>query len=541
MKNTVKKITLCFFAWFLFATSVAFGQDNSNPLAFLQQKCPRLTELYRDELGKYPVHYIFAIDVSGTMVKYQEDLVPALSAFFDALPDGDRVTVIPFGTEALDLMDYSGRIDPEVRKSLKSNINTLYNNPNYPQNMKQCTDIGKAMALVSKKINLTSEYKANVVMILTDFRNDDGKEHKPSQSQLEKMDEDFAAAIQNVYTRCVALDLATAADKAKPGYCLPELKEKVFYSGTTGLEIVALTNPGPVIRQWFEELKHEIMVMKMRAIIDDENRLAPATLKTEVDIDGNVHAHISWTPSRLYPNIKIDSTYVMDNNFYFINDTSLFQVTCDTVLDLDLGKIKNKSLFFHHLKDSLALGLDLPTDYDDELAWLKMKKPLPNTTELVDKNIFTFFLPFWLTLTLTILLLIYIIQVIKAIARNNSEQFIGTVDILNGKGKSLGPTIDVKAKASQTVQIGSAGNLGCDVSGAQWTIKLEKVKPSPFLVWKRPAFEWSAKEGVIRFGNKKRGLISRYNKKNTRKRVEVECLPNNSDVISHYVTITIKK
>jgi len=533
MKKSLRKIALFFMVWTLFATSV-FAQDSSNPLAFLQQKCPKLTELYRDELGKYPVHYIFAIDVSGTMDKYQADLVPALSAFFDALPDGDRVTVIPFGTEAMDLMDFSGRIDQDVRRSLKSNINMLYKNPNFPANMKQCTNVEKAVSLISKKINLTSEYKANVVMILTDFRNDDGKEHKLSESQLAKMDEDFAAAAQNVFTRCVALDLATAADKAKPGYCLNQLKEKVFYSGTSELEIVALTNPGPVIRQWFEELKREIMVMKMRAVIDDENRLAPANLKTEIDIDGNVLAHISWTPSKLYPKIKIDSTFVMDKNFYFKNDTTQYQVTLDTVLDLELGKIKNKKMFFHHLKDSLALGLDLPTDYDNELAWLKMKKPLPDTTEFVDKTIFTFFLPFWLCCVILAIILIYIIMVIMAIKRNISETFKGTVDLSDNNGRPIGDTANVRVNS---FSIGSAGTGDCAVSSAKWNIAVKKKTYSPLRIFKRPCFEWKRTEGYAKFKKKQSGLLSRYG--NGKKVVNIEC-GSDMDHITHTVTIKLK-
>ncbi len=130
----------------------------------------------------------------------------------------------------------------------------------------------------------------------------------------------------------------------------------------------------------------------------------------------------------------------------------------------------------------------------------------------------------------------------KAIARNSKERFVGTVDILEGKrGRPIGPTIDVKAKSSQTLLIGDGGNCGCDISGANWTIKVEKKTSSPFLVWKRPAFEWSAKAGLIRNGkNKKRGLLGRYKKNNMRRKADLECLSGDSENISHYVSIKIK-
>lgn len=311
-------------------------------LSFLKQRCPKLTEMYQEELGRYHSQYIFAIDVSGTMNKYKNDVQPALQEFFAALPDGDKVTVIPFGTQAADLMDLSGKIDAQVRRSLVSNIDKLYDNPNYEKNMKQCTDIEKACQLISKKVNLSTDYKNNVIIILTDFRNDDGVEKKLSMDQLERMDQDFAAASQGMYTRVVALDLATVADKQKPGYCLNQLKESVFYATSNGMEIVSLTNPGPQIQQWFTELKREIMVEKMRAIIDNENRIAPARLKTKINIDGDVDAHITWTPTKLYPMMKIGKTTVSNGNFVFVDDTTLWQNTTDTVLDLELGQIKHE-------------------------------------------------------------------------------------------------------------------------------------------------------------------------------------------------------
>ena len=41
-----------------------------------------------------------------------------------------------------------------------------------------------------------------------------------------------------------------------------------------------MTNPGQMIGQWFEQLKREIMVTKLRAVIDLENRAEPIVLKT---------------------------------------------------------------------------------------------------------------------------------------------------------------------------------------------------------------------------------------------------------------------
>ena len=111
MMRTIKVIII---AILMVIPILGYAQQNSSassPLAYLEKTFPKLTNLYREELSKYPAHYIFAIDVSGTMNQYEDMVVNSIVPFFSALPDGDRVDIIPFGTEALSPMSYSGIID----------------------------------------------------------------------------------------------------------------------------------------------------------------------------------------------------------------------------------------------------------------------------------------------------------------------------------------------------------------------------------------------------------------------------------------------
>lgn len=193
----------------------------ANSLAYLEQTFPKLTNLYREELKKYPAHYIFAIDVSGTMNQYEEMVVNSIIPFFNALPNGDRVDVIPFGTEALpNLISYSGVIDNQIKTALCQNIGRLYNDPSYPDGFKGYTDIEKSVAAIAKVMQNNREYRVNVIVILTDFRNDvkgvSPSERKLSKEQLQKMNELIGAATNNSYTRSIALELPV--DQSKPGY-----------------------------------------------------------------------------------------------------------------------------------------------------------------------------------------------------------------------------------------------------------------------------------------------------------------------------------
>ena len=518
--------------------NMAFGQS-TDPLAYLNDNFPQLTELYRDELSKYPAHYIFAVDVSGTMNKYSNFVIQALQPFFQALPNNDRVDVIPFGTDALpNMLSYCGVINPQVKTALNNNINNLYSDPTYQDGFKDYTDIPKAVDAIAKVIQNNREYKVNVIVLLTDFRNDvkgsSPSERKLSQTEIDELNTAISAATNGVYTRSIALELPV--DQSKPGYCLPQLKTSVFPTEGSGMEIVPLTNPGAMIGQWFEQLKRDIMVTKLKAVIDNANRLNPASLKTTTNIDGNVKAEVHWTPSKLYPTMQIDSTYMDGEDFIFINDKENFTQTTDTVLKLDLGKIKHKSWGLHQLSDSINLGINLPTPYDEELFSLGVKKPIPNTKKAENRWIFTFFLPFWLTVTILALLLIYIFLVIKAIKRNASEKFKGTVEFYDKVGRQIGDTVQVRCK-NNSFLIGNGGNNGCQLDGAAWTIIVEKCTYSPFLCFKKPNFQWKAKSGFAKSGTKQRGYLGRY--ENGRKMVSVES-GSAYDNITHSVTIRLK-
>ena len=92
------------------------GLRAQTPMAYLEETFPKLTDRYRAELQGYKAHYTFAIDVSGTMRQYSDLVSSTLVPFFQALPDGDVVDVIPFGTEPrTNMSSYCGTISTDKR------------------------------------------------------------------------------------------------------------------------------------------------------------------------------------------------------------------------------------------------------------------------------------------------------------------------------------------------------------------------------------------------------------------------------------------
>ena len=55
-------------AFFLTATLAVHAQD---PLSYLRTQCPKLTEMYQDELKNCHAHYVIAVDVDFNVSAFQ--------------------------------------------------------------------------------------------------------------------------------------------------------------------------------------------------------------------------------------------------------------------------------------------------------------------------------------------------------------------------------------------------------------------------------------------------------------------------------------
>lgn len=520
--------------------SYAFAQS---PLAYLEQTFPKLTNLYQNELQNCNTHYIFAVDVSGSMIKYNDIVTPALQAFAQALPPGEQVSIIPFGTDAKEnTPGLCCKIqDASQKQVLTSSLSTLYVNEGYSQEFRRNTDINKAITAVNKAILNNQEVQMNVVVIITDFLNDlpGVGEQKLKEDYLVQLNKDFDNVTENTYTRVVAMQLPKAGSGA--GFCLDQLQEKVFCntSITKRFDVIQAIKDKNAISHWFEQLSRDIMTEKLKAVIqlDNERNLRPS-LKTKMNIDGNTKAEIHWKPNKLYQQIKIEATNTDEGSDYiFKNNEKVWQITEDTALvDLKLGRLVHKQWGLRRFNENLNIGMSLPTPYDEELKKLSIDKPIQATSDKQSGWLFTFFLPFWLTVTLLALLLLYIFFIIKAIKRNASEQFKGSVEFYDKVGRQIGDTIPVKCKG-KTLLLGEGGTNNCQLNGAAWTVSVEKNTFSPLLCFKKPNFLWKAKSGFAKGNGKQRGYLGRYG--NGKKRISLEC-GSSYDSITHNVTIILK-
>ena len=485
-----------------FSPGSIFAQSQSsqtNSLAYLEQTFPKLTSLYHPELMDCHTHYIFAVDVSGSMIKYDDTVTPALQAFALALPPGEQVTIIPFGTDAKEnTPGLCCKVEgPTQKQVLSTALSTLYTNDGYSREFRHNTDVNKAVAAINKAILNNQEAQMNVIVIITDFLNDlpNGGEQKLTDEDLNKLNKDFDNVTSDAYTRVVALQLPPAG--SGKGFCLDQLQERVFCntSLTKRFDVIQAIKDKDAISHWFEQLSRDIMTEKLKAVIqlDNERNLRPI-LKTDISINGTTTAEIHWTPNKLYREIKLDSTFTDSNsNYVFENNKDVWQTTKDTVLtDIELGKLKHKRWGLRYYKENLNIGMLLPTPFDDELKKLSIDKPIAETSSEQSGLIFTFILPFQVCCALLLLFLLWMYFAYKTALYNKKIKIRGILTVKQyPKGKVL---IDQQnIKTSDSISIGQGAY---HVEGAKWTIKIHKV-PGNCWIFKKAKWGYTMTEGAV--------------------------------------------
>lgn len=488
----------------LFTAAGAAG--NIDPLLYLRQNYPKLTNEYENELLNFPVHYIFAVDVSLSMHKYETQVDSAIVPFIKALPDNDFVTFIRFATEARNNdVGFTAKINRSSKSTLINNVHKLYSDPNLKTgDFLMHTDIAKAVKSIAEAEKRHQEVKQNVVVIITDFRHEaaDGKERKFNEDELCQLHRIVEAANIGKESRNIALKLRD--DDTKPGYCLNQLRDRIFPTeGKAALQIVPVGNSSSAINDWFEGLRRDIMVSKLASIIEIENRAIDICFDQQVSIDGDVTAKVEWKPTRLYRKMRIDTSVVAEPNcsgFSFDVNGKEIGLKNELSFVTELGQLEHAGfgfLGFHHMTDSLQLGVDMPTDFDDELKKLEIDKPISSPKRKIDKWIFTLPVPFWLAATVAALLLLYIIMVIRQVRINSSNtgKFRGEITI---KDIVDDTTIKDRVKTyTESVSIGKNGTGKFRVQGVAWNFQIKRVTYPVFNIFKKPKTVFKVDSGFV--------------------------------------------
>ena len=137
----------------------------------LRADYPQLMEKFGAELDGQRADYIFAIDVSGTMGKYRETVVPALGEFFRSLQEGDHVSIIKFGGEATNEVGSAGTVSAATVNNLIDYAGHIYDKPttNYEREKYfRYTDLDNMLHYLATDMKQLDRSTLKFVFIITD-------------------------------------------------------------------------------------------------------------------------------------------------------------------------------------------------------------------------------------------------------------------------------------------------------------------------------------------------------------------------------------
>ena len=134
MKNKVALAAI------LLLTSLSAGSLMAQPaMERIKTSYPVVMQEYGKQMSDLKTDYIIAIDVSATMGRHKNEVIPALTQFFDNIGDGNYVRIISFGTLAKEEQTRL-EISKQTRPQIVAKLNYVYDQVMNDPGMRNNTD-----------------------------------------------------------------------------------------------------------------------------------------------------------------------------------------------------------------------------------------------------------------------------------------------------------------------------------------------------------------------------------------------------------------
>jgi hypothetical protein len=472
---------LIFLFLFLLGTS-SFLSAQQKGIDALKVDYPKLMEKFGKELEDQRADYIFAIDVSGTMGKWKDVVVPALSAFFGSLQEGDYVSIIKFGGDAVNDVGSAGRINEATIRNLNDCANHIYDKPLTDAERKRFynwTDLDNMLHYLATDMKQVDRNRLKFVFLITDFLHDVPSERR-GKEDWDGVARRFAIeqAGNDVYV--FALQLPGEGS----GRDLDRVRS--VFPDHFHFNHVRVDNGG-ALSDWFTQRKNAILLNKFQALIEHKIQPADFAFTTDVDIDGNLDMYVTWKPNPVYYQLRVDGLFP-DVPGYQLKPLLPKRMIEDKTIRA--GKFSYHQVYFLHpcfkrMEGSLEAEASFDVPYMDELAKLGFPAPELSANAPVAGRIFCYPISFRLFILILALILLYIILVIRAFARNASDRYkINGLFKVMSNGNEVGKKVARNVRDS--VEIGD-GSSFLNIPGCQWAIRIYVVRFNPFFrFFKKP-------------------------------------------------------
>ena len=370
----------------------------------LKSEYPAVMEQYGRNLQGLHTHYIFVIDVSGTMDKYKDDVVvPGIRNFLNTLPEGNYASIVAFGGKAVEMCTPL-KINAENRKILIDNLNKSYREAGRLQSSSTRLDAASAKVLdVVKKDTVSDVCFAVFFSDLCD--------ESPDWNYKERVSELRAKPFGVVAT---ALFADNDAQQQKGIKRMENTFPGFSYS----------SNVKDVFGEKLEGFKHNIYIPELKKIVSTElakvfewlqlsSKLCISKkIELQARFDKNIPAFIKG--------IRVDTVVITDQSpeisqIKMFSDAKMgrFRKACN------IGEVEfteKKELFHDNLYVSMAIKYHLDTpepkksnepSFIQDLEKLEMADALFSEAELEAKAPLVIGWNFWLFCILAVAILLY--------------------------------------------------------------------------------------------------------------------------------------
>lgn len=451
----------------------------------LEQDYPQLLKKFAKELNTQKANYIFAIDVSGTMNKYENIVVPAMSQFVESLSDGDNVNIIRFGSDAKVSVGGFCDVSAGTRQSLKQYIHSLYKRD---EALYKYTDLNRLLQTLNKQLQIQKN-DLTFIFVLTDFIDDPAKGNQRLNDTLCRMHKknlSLRGIDHSMYMYALQLPVAQANQL------------KLFRSAIPAnyhFEEISITSP-QALKNWFDRKKAEIQLDRFRAVVQRANLPLQASVIPQIDIDGNIKFNTRWQPNQLFDSLTIEHIIPLTDSLFRIESKGKLPITLQSSSqnDIDAGRICHAQWGFHYLDDTLCLVMTLPTSYDNELKKLEIEKQQPVVRVKAERWLFSCILPLWVCILSASLLVIYLCLAGKAAIRNRSRpwKLNGILEITyNGQ-----VVAQYEMTGEKEIGVGCQGKpVTISAYNCDWQLRLFQKTFSCWKYWKKPIYKVTLEQG----------------------------------------------
>ena len=440
----MKKNTLSIIAALCALIVFGFEAQAQEAMTRMKKDYPVAMQEYGKKMSELKTDYIIAIDVSATMDKYKDVVVPALTRFFDSIGDGNYVRIVTFGTLAKEEQTRL-ELNKQTRPQIVKTLNYAYDVVTKDKGMRGYTDFVLLGNKVVDLIKNDNDSDIHFIVIFSDLKDDwkKGVAHRP-QKDWDELRQQFKSLNVPVNT------LST--------YFPHEVKDEAQIVKSTELITGVFPNfdyssdINEVLGGKLEGSKYIIYTDKLKQlIINDINEIGKKELfGSQIEKDKSLTLNLDMNKEELMVK-KYIRGIVIDTCILGEKSNDILDVEFDNHREMakrsgsksigkvvfDKGGLWVKDCFadyvmqYHFLyqqgKDEKAQS------FTKDMEALGLLDQLPQKASFHADGPFVFLWPFWLIVLLGVLILIFLFFLVKNTiipARIHNKQMICR-DVLN--------------------------------------------------------------------------------------------------------------